>query len=496
MQPIRTALVFLLPWLLLAGLLTGCGASDSEDSDIPITTSSSEARTFFLQGREALDLGRADDANALFDQAIATDTTFALACGYRARYAGTRAEWRYYTDQAARHAAQVSAGEKLLLALFTAEIEGDLAQAKSLARSLHERYPRSPRTLYAYAVVQTANDQTYEARALLEEAIELNGLFAPALRELANSYLFEDPRDLREAESYAARYVDRYPEEADAHITLGDVHRAAMRLEEARGEYTRALMLKKDSYTAYIKRGHALTFIGLYDEARKDFVRATELGIGLAKARAANYRTFTWLYAGQLTDALRENTAVLSSLPLLGFDEQIDFQPYMDTWHYRFLMSVEARAFDDATAALAQYARFARAIAAQVGTTNYTQTTESEIAILEGRLALRRGEYIVARGHADRSFDFLRKVRSARKHENTELLIGQIALAQKSYGSALEHLHQANQDLIQVKFHRAIALEQLGRESEAQELYRQVADLDFNDIEYALIREKAIAALR
>ncbi len=477
-------------------LWSGCGGGENVDSDIPITTLSSEARSFFLDGRSAFDLGRFDDASVLFDKAIAADTTFALACFYRARTSVTPADWKFYADLAEHFAPTASEGEQILIALLKAETQNDLPEQLSLTRKLKIRFPESPRVLYEYAVVLNASKKTYESRALLEAAIDLNGLFAPALRGLASSYLFDEPQDPHEAETYARRYVHLYPGEADPHILLGDVYRAEMLLEEARGEYTRAMIVKKNSYMAYVKRGHALTFIGLYRDARKDFARATELGMGPAKSRAANYRTFTWIYAGRLAEALNENQALIKSLPLLGFDEKIDFQPFMDSWLNRFLMSIEMGREAEAEEALEKYQHFARAIARQINSPNFTQTTESEISLLKGRLSLMKGDLIAASGYTDRSIDYLRNIRSARKRENTELLRGQISLQKQEFAKALEHLDEANQDQIQVKYFRALAFDGLGREAEAQKLYREVANWHFNDIVYALVREKAVARIR
>ena len=473
-------------------LLEGCGASDSDDIDIPITTQSKDARTQFLKGRDALDLERTDDARLLFDQSIASDTTFALAYLYRAICAATPGDQKYYTDLAKRYAEGSSDGEQLLIELQDASMQADLNRREVLARRLKARYPRSPRALYEYALVQSAKQDVYAERTALEAAIDINGLFAPALRAIAMSYMFENPRDLREAERYARRYVNLYPDQANAHIVLGDVYRADMQLENARGEYTQATIVDRDSYVAYLKRGHALTFTGLYDDARRDYARATELGIGPSKAQSANYRTFTWIYAGALEQAIDENEAVLHTLPLLGLEESQDFQPYLNTWRYRLLMCSEAGRFGDAENALGRCAFFARAIAAQVGSQNYTRTTESEIALMAGRLALARGNLIAARGHADRALDFLRPVRSARKRENTELLLGRIELALDNPARALDHLLEADQDLIQVKYYRALALDRIGRNNEALELFREVAHWDFNNIEYAFIRDRAI----
>lgn len=486
---------FLCAMLSAAFVPGGCGGSASRETDIPVTTAVHEARVLFLQGRDALDLAREEDARILFDRAIEADSAFALAFLYRGLVAGTPDEKRVFLDQATRHASEASLGERLLIGLHQAAMQNDLPRRDSFARRLREAYPQGSRALYEAAVVAAEEQRPYDARELLEISIDHNGLFVPALRAMARSYLFDDPVDAREAERYASRYVTLYPEEADAHILLGDVYRAQNQYEDARGEYTRAAMLDRDSYMAYIKRGHALTFIGLYVDARKDYARATELGHGAAKARAANYRTLTWIHDGDIPTAIKENEAVLHTLPLLGLDEHSDMQAYTALWESRFRMCLEAGRFDDATAALAQCTRLARALAERVEEQNYRRVSESEIALMEADLALARGEIVAARGHVDRAADFLRPIRSARKWEHTELLRARIALAEQQPARALEHLSEANQDLIQVKYHRALALDAMGRTEEARRMFEEVASWDFNDIEFALIRHKAEAHL-
>lgn len=495
MRPLLPVHAFLLTICCVTVLAGGCGGPASDETDIPVTTDVREARTLFLQGRDALDLGRNEQARDFFERAIRADSTFALALLSRGLVAETPDEETAFLDRAARHASSASPGEQLLIGLHRAGVQNDLPRRAALARRLREAFPNGSRALYEAAMVAAEEQRPYEARDLLETSIDHNGLFAPALRAMVRSYLFDDPVDAREAERYASRYVSLYPEEADAHILLGDVYRAQNQYEDARGAYTRAAILDRDSYIAHIKRGHALTFIGLYDDARKDYARATELGHGAAKARAANYRTLTWIHAGDIPTAIAENEAVLHALPLLGLEESTDLPAYVSLWQSRFRMCLEARRFDDAASALAVCARLARAIATKVAAPNYQRVTESEIALLEADLALARNEIVAAQGHVDRAADFLRPIRSARKWEHTELLRARIALAEQQPARALEHLSEANQDLIQVKYYRGLALEAMGRVEEARAMFDAVASWDFNDIEFALIRGKAVARL-
>ena len=59
---------------------------------------------------------------------------------------------------------------------------------------------------------------------------------------------------------------------------LGDVYRGSNRLEEARRYYQLALQLDPNDLTAPIKLGHVNSFLGQYDEARKDYDRGIAAG--------------------------------------------------------------------------------------------------------------------------------------------------------------------------------------------------------------------------
>ena len=81
------------PWRSLATagfiavLLVACGQSDQVGDDssavdqaaakVPITTTSDEARDFYMQGRALLDDLHVVDANELFAQAVEADESFA-----------------------------------------------------------------------------------------------------------------------------------------------------------------------------------------------------------------------------------------------------------------------------------------------------------------------------------------------------------------------------------------------------------------------------------
>ena len=75
---------------------------------IPITTSSDEARTLYVQGRDLAEKLRATDARKFYEQAVAKDPNFALAYLMRARVS------RLTNEQAALAGAMIPYYEKFV----------------------------------------------------------------------------------------------------------------------------------------------------------------------------------------------------------------------------------------------------------------------------------------------------------------------------------------------------------------------------------------------
>ena len=63
---------------------------------------------------------------------------------------------------------------------------------------------------------------------------------------------------------------------------------------------------------------------------------------------------------------------------------------------------------------------------------------------------------------------------------------------QKNYQTAVDHYQQANVNGVQVKHELAQAHEGTGNNEDAQKLFKEVAEWNFNGVGYALIRNAAI----
>jgi uncharacterized protein HemY len=71
-------------------------------------------------------------------------------------------------------------------------------------------------------------------------------------------------------------------------------------------------------------------------------------------------------------------------------------------------------------------------------------------------------------------------------------LLGLIAVRQKSYKKAVTELRLADQTQLHNKYLLAQALEATNGKDEAARLYREVAENNFNTVDFALLRAPAL----
>lgn len=481
--------------LVLLMLVGGCGQNAADEGSIPITTESDEAHAYFIQGRTALDVGRTEDARELLDKAIEADPTLAIAYFYRARVARTPAEWKKFTDLAKEHSTNASNGEKLMIGMIPYFVSDDREAVLEQAKELEKAYPESPRAAMEVAYALGGMKQTEARREKLQSITEKFPEFASAYRQLANSYTFDDPTDYSAAEKAAKKYVQLVPNEADSHILLGDVYRAQVELTKARDAYQKAVEVDPDQPVAYAKLGHANTFLGDFDQARADFQAAMKHAEGGMKASGANFGVYTYVYAGDLPSALNANAAVMQNLQTMIPDEDQQKQAMARCLEDRVKLACEAGAFDIAHDAFAEHARLEREITSSVDIEDFSSSVESSLSILQGWIAAKEGKYDEAMAHADAAAEHLASSKNPNKLDATYLLKGYIALQKGDTQEALDYLGKSDQDWFEVKFFTARAEEALGNTDRAMELYKEVADWNFNSLDYAVIRNEARAKL-
>ena len=476
---------------LLAGLTTvALGAAVEE---IPITTRSSAARMDFMAGQAALDRGDGAEANALFRAAVAADQDFSYGWFNLGNAAFSTEEFAQSLKRAAAAGAKASEGERLLVQINQRFLDNDFQSQLALAQQLVEKYPRSPRAWLALAGVQGGINKFLEQRKSIARAMELDPHLAVAPFTMGNSYLFNEPRDLAQAEKYFRQALALAPGEDNYWWTLGDVYRATNRLEEAREYYTRATLLDPHDGTAPVKLGHVDSFLGRYDAARSDYDRGIANADTATKSFLANYRTFTWVHAGEPKTAVTalEKLAADSDTMEVPADQRAGAKVFALTNAAQIALHTGLN--DDASRVIGKLAAALRANAKIVGTPEFSAIQEAQIAYQEGQLAARKGDYAQALSLAKKNADLVAKQQNPRKMENYHDLLGLISLSQNKYSEAVAEYRKADLTNMYTKYHLALSLQGAGQADEARKIFKEVGSWNFNSAGFALIRKDALA---
>jgi tetratricopeptide (TPR) repeat protein len=484
---------------ILGPIVLGVGAAlaaaaHGAGQEIPLTTSSEEARADFLAGQAALDRGDAAPANALFREALTRDPNFVYAWFNLGNVSFSTEEFAESVRRGSAAASHSSNGERLLMQVAQRFLDNDFQSQLATAQQLTEQYPRSPRAWVNLAGVQGGLNQYAEQRASLQKAVDIDASFTPAYLAMGNSYLFNEPRDMKQAENWFRKLIALAPGEDNYYWVLGDVYRASNRLEAARDFYKRATLLDPHDGTSPLKLGHVDSYLGRYDEARADYDR------GIANAPLANrpfntnYKMFTWIHQGEPARAVRELEGLNAQIDSMGLPADQRSGAKAFTLNNALVVALHHNMHEDARRVLDQFAAVLRSNAKAVGTEEFSRIQEANIAYFEGQLAARRGDYRAALTQAKKNASLVEAQSNPRKMENYNDLVGLINLLQGKHAAAIKAYRGADiTNNIYHKYHLAMALAGAKQDDEARRLFKQVGEWNFNSVQFALVRKDALA---
>ncbi len=131
--------------------------------------------------------------------------------------------------------------------------------------------------------------------------------------------------------------------------------------------------------------------------------------------------------------------------------------------------------------------------AERVGTEEFKRTARANNALWAGRIAARQGDYATARAKADEHMTLRQPENNPRKMESYHGLMGYIELLAGNHQAAIEQYRQADLDNMYHKYHLALAHEGAGNTQEANRLFKEVAEFNFNAATIACIKKDAMA---
>jgi len=466
--------------LVLACL--GLGGCKEREREIPLTTSSNEARELFIQGREAKDLLKIDEARSYFEQAVAKDPDFAMAHLALAEIAESDEESLAALRRAMTKAGKVSLGERLLILAVE-------AGSSRNAAAQFEHYERAARLYPDDARVQVRLGDCYNERNNVSKgvlryvkALDIAPDFSLPYQRMGLVYQDLGKYDL--AHKALSRYVELNESEPIAHGLFGALLMKSGQFEESIASYEKVRSLDPSDLSAPIGIGNNLLFLGRDDEAREVFRELyDQAGDDETRRTALVWQAALHIHAGAYAEAVEKleqayalvegsQDAMLSAemLELLGNVLLESGEP--DAALERFQQSkalidqtdVSSQAKDRAQRDLVYY--------------------EGRVAIVKNDIALAWKKSAEFRGIAPR-----RWVPGLKERFNE--LGGRIALASDNYKMAMQKLSQAEQTDPRVLYLTVLAERGGGLDGQAKRTCTKLADFNEARFELAFVREKA-----
>lgn len=472
--------------LFFGGVLfsvVGCGLGGGDK--IPVTTSSSKAREYYLEGRSLADRLRQTEANDMFRKAVAEDPQFAL--GYLALAQSSTSPKAFFAnlDRAKSLADHASQGESLLISAADAAANGDPTRQGQYLAKLQELFPNDARVYDQLGNYYFGQQKYDSAIAVYRQSNMLDPGFSSPYNMLGYSYRFMG--NFEDAEKAFRKYMELIPDDPNPYDSYADLLLKMGRYEESIQSYQRALDVKSDFAPSYLGVATDLNFLGRYGEARETLRKYLAIAADDGQRRVA-LQSMVVSYADEgLLDSALVTLEAMLKLAQATDDAAAQANDYDN-------MGLVLLHQDRPDQAMEKFTMSQQVIDKSSLFPNIKENARLDFLQRQSLVALWKNQldradslahaYLSGATEADNPF----RIRAARQ------ALGMIALKKKNYVRAVSDLQQADLQQAYNIFHLAQAYEGLGDEEEAQRRYRQVADFNqLNSLMYAFVRHQALA---
>jgi tetratricopeptide (TPR) repeat protein len=470
--------------LALCGLSGEPGAATKKQKadKIPVTTSSDKARQLYLEGRDLFEKLRATDAHKVYLQAVAADPNFAMAHLGLANTSGSAKEFFEELGRAVALADRVSRGERLLILGQDAGARGDPARQRQLYMELTRAYPNDERGHNQLGIHYFGVQDWAQAVKSFERALAINPNFSQPYNQMGYGYRFLEKYD--KAERAFKKYIQLIPDDPNPYDSYAELLMKMGRFKESIQNYEKALSIDPNFVASYVGIGNNQMFMGRGDDARKTFVKLSQVARTDGEKRQALFWTSnSYLHEGSTTKALAEVDKMMAIA-----SNGKDYAAAAGDHNLAANILLEAGKPD---AAAARFAKQLETLARSNSPAEVVDQARRNALYDAARVALARNDLATARAKAR---EYASKV-SAKKVpfevRQTHELAGTIALAERKYAVAATELQKANDQDPRVLFHLALALEGKGERAQAKKMFEKAGHFNALAGNYAYVRRKA-----
>jgi len=452
---------------------------------IPVTTSSAEAKTEFLQGRDMAEKLLTTDSIAHFARAVSLDPNFASAELSLANSAPTGKEFFEHLNKAVSLADKTSNGERLLILATEAGANNNVVKQKDYLDQLVAAYPNDERAHFNLGGYYFGQQDFLKAIEHYQKATELAPTYSTAYNILG--YAYRQNADYANAEKAFQKYIELIPKDPNPYDSYAELLLKMGRFDDSITQYRKALSIEPNFINAHQGIAMDLMYLGKPDQAeaelqnmtqkaRNDGERRTEL-LALTVLHVDGGKMARALEDVDKQYALGEKT---NDVPAMAFDRQL-----------RGNILLEMGKPDQANG------EFERGLKLVEGS-NLSQEIKDNARLVHhynlARVALGKKDVAKAKSEADEFRKGAAVSKNPAQAKQAHELDGIAALAVKDYEKAVAELLQANQQNPRNLYRLCQAYQGKGESDKAKESCARAANFNsLPQINYAFVRTRARA---
>ncbi len=295
--------IFILATGLMLLIWVGCGTQP--EGKIPITTSSKEALSDFMKGRDLFERLRAQESLQHFENAISKDPSFAMAYMFSAFGQPIAQGFFERVNKAVALKDKVSEGERLWIEAVKAGSDGFPVKQQELFQKLVTAFPNDER---AHTNLGNSYFGTQKYEKAIEEyqkATTINPDFSQPYNQMGYAYRFLEKFD--EAEQAFQKYIQLIPDDPNPYDSYAELLMKIGKCDESIEQYRKALEVNKNFVASHIGIATNYNFKGEYDKAREQLKELFYIARDDGEKRAARFAmTVSFVDEGNMEKAIEE----------------------------------------------------------------------------------------------------------------------------------------------------------------------------------------------
>ena len=464
-------------------LFSGC-LQQKDDSKIPITTASKEARELYLKGRDLSERLRGQESLQYYQQAVDKDPDFAFGYLGLATNAPSAKAFFENLDKAVALVDKVSEGEKLLIMASRRGADGKPAEQQELLKQVVTAYPNDERAHNFLANNLFFAHQQYEAG--LEEykkAVEINPDFSPPYNSMG--YALRTLERYDEAEDAFKKYIGLIPDDPNPYDSYAELQMKMGQYDKSIENYQKALELKSDFVASYIGIACNYTFKGEHEKAGETLDKLYSVAKNDGERRTSHFsKAVCYVDQGNFDAALSELheqhalAAKINDYAAMAGDLGTMGNILLETGR--------------ADAAMAKYKQAVMTMEQSNLSDENKKNARRGFLFNSARVAMKKKDFKEAKAKAEEYRQEVYAINNHFQKKAAHQLAGEIALAQKDFDTALTELQQANDQNPYNLYRTGMAYEGMGNMTKAKEMYDDAVRFNaLSSMNQAFVRVKA-----